>query len=45
VPSETTAGPNMMEDTAIAGIKESAKQVRLDLRARYMNGYTPSFAN
>lgn len=45
VPSDTTWGANMMEEKSIPDIKALAAPIRADLRTRYMNGYTPSFAH
>ena len=45
VPSDTTWGLNMKEENRIDGLKELAQQFRQELRADYMEGYVPSFAN
>lgn len=45
VPSDTTWGPSMMDEEKIPGVKELAVQFRNELRAEYMQGYVPSFAN
>lgn len=44
VPSDTTWGASMMDDEHIPGVKERAAAIREELRARYMDGYAPSFA-
>lgn len=44
VPSDTSAGPNMMEDKGI-DVKELAAKFRHELRNEYMQGYVPSFAH
>lgn len=43
VPSDTTWGKNMKEEHAIPGVKEAAAALRIELRQRYMAGYTPSY--
>jgi hypothetical protein len=43
VPSETTAGASMLDESRVPGMKELAAQYRQELRANYMGGYTPSF--
>jgi DNA polymerase-1 len=43
VPSETTAGRSMADDISIPGLKDLAREIRLDLRRRYMDGYVPSY--
>ncbi len=45
VPSDTTYGHSMMDENRIPGVKDSAKPLREQLRAEYMNGYVPSFIN
>jgi DNA polymerase-1 len=45
VPSDTTWGANMKEEKKIDGIKELAQVFRNELRADYMEGFVPSFAN
>jgi hypothetical protein len=43
VPSDTTAGASMMDDKPLPGIRPQAAIIRQELRARYMDGYVPSF--
>lgn len=43
VPSETTWGASMMEELMIPGVGMRAKEIREELRALYMEGFTPSF--
>ena len=43
VPSDTTWGASMMEEDRIPEVKELAKPLRQQLRAKYMAGYAPSF--
>jgi hypothetical protein len=43
VPSDTTWGSSMSEESPAEGIKELAQKIRLDLRSRYMAGHVPSF--
>lgn len=43
VPSDTTAGPSMMDENRIPGVKDLAKPLREQLRAEYMGGHVPSF--
>jgi DNA polymerase I-like protein with 3'-5' exonuclease and polymerase domains len=43
VPSDTTAGASMMDDKPLPGIRPQAATIRQELRARYMDGYVPSF--
>lgn len=45
VPSDTTWGASMMDEDSIPGVKERAAVIREELRARYMDGYVPSFAS
>lgn len=45
VPSDTTWGTSMMDEERIPGVQDSAKPLREQLRAEYMGGYVPSFAN
>ena len=44
VPSDTSWGASMMDEDHIPGVKERAAVIRGELRTRYMDGYTPSFA-
>lgn len=43
VPSDTTWGASIMDEDHIPGVKERAAVIRQELRARYMDGYVPSF--
>lgn len=43
VPSETMAGPNMLDEARIPGMQALAKTYRQELRVKYMGGHTPSF--
>ena len=43
VPSDTTWGASMMEESKVPGVKELAATIRNDLRSRYMGGHVPSF--
>lgn len=43
VPSDTTWGASMMDDVGVPGVTDRAKEFRVELRALYMDGYTPSF--
>jgi DNA polymerase I-like protein with 3'-5' exonuclease and polymerase domains len=44
VPSDTTWGASMMDENPVPQVKENAQQLRKELRALYMGGFTPSFA-
>lgn len=45
VPSDTVSGANMAEENKFTSseFKARSSEVRKELRARYMNGYTPSY--
>lgn len=43
VPSETTWGASMMDDVNVPGVADRAKELRVELRALYMEGFKPSF--
>jgi hypothetical protein len=43
VPSETSWGSTMMEESGIPGVKEQAQIVRSDLRKVFMKSYVPSY--
>lgn len=43
VPSETTAGPSMLDDARINGLSDGLGAVRQRLRKEYMCGYVPTF--
>ena len=43
VPSDTSWGSSMMEETPIPGIKERSAVLRKELRQEYMLDYKPSY--
>jgi DNA polymerase I-like protein with 3'-5' exonuclease and polymerase domains len=43
VPSDTSWGQSMMDEDKIPHLKESAAKLRIELREKYMAGFTPAF--